>query len=295
MAAAVLWAGLAAGAEDWMANVPDPVPGPAEQLGPCRVVYKASWSKFMEVGSASITLTPEVDEARLDRALGFLKSTDLEDIPEGAMMGIATVSTQGPVRFMWSYDADVFSVIDPERNRPEALHFKEIQKGERVDFYGEFASDRFRSFRDRDMEFDREGKVPRSLTFKDIPRPLDLLSSILHFRSQPLEVGDEVRLVCCPNENPYLVIITVESHEDHVLGEEAIPAIRLGIALKTVEKDGTLEEHEKFTTATVWLDRETHRLPLEIRAEVFVGSVRVILDSFEAEEVADPEEVAASG
>ena len=87
-------------------------------------------------------------------------------------------------------------------------------------------------------------------------------------------------MVTCPNEHPYLVMLTVEAHEEHQLKRAKVPAIRVGVAMKSVEKDGSLSEHEKFKTATVWLDRSNHRLPLEIRAEVFVGSVRVVLESY---------------
>lgn len=272
----------------WMLNVPEPVLGDIPSLPPCHVVYIASWSKFIDVGFASITLTPKVDERRLRHTLGFLNPSVANKVNDNLIMGVANASTQGPVRFLWSYDCDVFSVFDPAKNNPVALHFKEVQDERRIDFYGEFGRNRFRSYRNRGLALQREGVQPTSLTFKNIPKPLDLLSSILYFRSLPLNVGDEIQLVSCPNEHPYLVIITVEAHEEHELEGKKVPSIRLRMAIKSVEKDGSLSAHKKFKTATVWVEKNRHRLPLEIRAEVFVGSVTVIMKSYKELNVRKP-------
>lgn len=284
-AAATEKAELAARA--WMAKVPVPVLGDVASLPACRAVYRASWSKFVDVGSASITLTSRIDTKRLKRTLNLMGKGGAEGFNDQLRAGVARVSTQGPVRFLWAYDCDIFSVFDPVEIRPVALHFKEVQGKKRRDYYGEFGRDRFRSYRDRELAFERKGEKLRTLTFKDIPRPLDLLSSVLYFRSLPLEVGDEVWMVTCPNEHPYLVMLKVEAHENHTLAGKRIPSIRLRVAMKSVERDGSLSEHEKFKTATVWMDKDSHRLPLEIRAEVFVGSVRVILGSYH--ELGEPE------
>ena len=60
------------------------------------------------------------------------------------------------------------------------------------------------------------------------------------------------------------------------------------MAIKSVEKDGSLSAHKKFKTATVWVEKNRHRLPLEIRAEVFVGSVTVIMKSYKELNVRKP-------
>jgi hypothetical protein len=257
------------------------MPGDLPVLPPCRLIYRANWSKFIDVGRASITLTPEVDSKRLKRAVKFLGTSNPEDYDEGLRAGVARASSHGPVRFLWAYDCEIFSAFDPSTMTPVAMHFTEVQPGKRRDYYGEFGAESFRSYRDRDLAYELEGEKPRTRTFKDIPKPFDLLSGILHVRSQPLEEGDEVWLVICPNEHPYLVMLQVEAHEDYRCKGTKVSAIRLSVAMKSVEKDGSLSAHEKFKTATVWLDRDRHRLPLEIRAEVFVGSVRVVLDSYE--------------
>lgn len=263
----------------WKLSVPKPVAGPIPPLEPCRVSYTASWNNFIDVGEAYITLHPTIDLERLNEVLVMLPSTDITDIPKTCVAGSATARTKGPVKLLWKYQCDVFSIIDGAKMTPKALHFQEGAKkiGE-TQFFGEFASaDRFRSLRVK--EKDKEGTKPRSLTYRDLPTPLDLLSSILYFRRLPLDVGDEVQMVVCPNEHPYLVILTVEAHENHEVYDTDYNTIRLGIAMKKINPDGTLTEHEKFKTATVWLEKDGHRLPVEIRAEVFVGSVRVQMKS----------------
>ena len=264
----------------WMEEVPFPTPGEVAPLAPCRLNYSISWSKFLEMGNASISLSPQIDRRRLDQTLGFLQSTTIKNMPDNLIAGRATGSTTGLGRFTWRYDCDILSVIDPVRLRPKALHFHEAGKSGQTDFYGEFSKTRFRSYRDKNRESE-EGKKPRSLTYSGLPAPLDLLSAILYLRSLPLEVGDETKLVVCPNEHPYLIKVKVEAHEEHVAKDGTHDAIRLAIGMKKIRKTLELEPHEKFKKATVWLAKGGHRLPIEIRAEIFVGSVRVVLKDYQ--------------
>lgn len=121
-------------------------------------------------------------------------------------------------------------------------------------------------------------KATRSQIFPYGPAR-DLFSAFLHIRSQKLAVGEEHTLLLLPFYSPYLLRIRSEAHEKH-LGKDSI---RLSFSLRKIDtKTNELRPYKKLRRpVTVWLTNDANRIPLEIRADVFIGDVRAILSSFE--------------
>ena len=106
----------------------------------------------------------------------------------------------------------------------------------------------------------------------------DLFSAILYIRSQKLAVGEEHTLLLLPFFSPYLLHVRSEAHEKHQ-GREAI---RLKFSLRKIDnKTYALKPYKKLKRpVTVWFTNDADRIPLEIRADVFIGDVRAVLSSY---------------
>lgn len=103
----------------------------------------------------------------------------------------------------------------------------------------------------------------------------DLFSAMLFVRSQKLEKGDNITLVAQPFATPYLIRIHVV---DHVLHKQQ-PAIHLRLAMNKINRDTLqLDPYKKMNReASLWLSNDKQRIPLELRASVFIGDVRATL------------------
>jgi len=93
----------------------------------------------------------------------------------------------------------------------------------------------------------------------------------------PLKNGDTVVMPFHPVATPYLAKIKVLGREVH-LGRNCI---KLNVGLQKIKSDLSLKEYKKLKTATVWLSDDTWRVPVEVKAKVFVGDVRVFLTKHE--------------
>ncbi|MGJ8694793.1 MAG: DUF3108 domain-containing protein [Verrucomicrobiaceae bacterium] len=107
----------------------------------------------------------------------------------------------------------------------------------------------------------------------DYPNSLDLFSGLLQIRSLPLNNGEKIVMPFHPVASPYLARVKVLGRETH-LGRKCI---KLDISMEKIGDDMKLKEYKKLKSATVWLSDDVHRIPIEISAKVYVGSVRVIL------------------
>jgi hypothetical protein len=98
---------------------------------------------------------------------------------------------------------------------------------------------------------------------------------MLFVRGQRLAPGDNIALVAQPFKTPYLVRVRVVAREQH----NDRPAIRLSVAMRKIDR-ATLElrPYRKMRRdATLWLSDDAVRIPLELRAAVFIGDVRAVL------------------
>jgi len=71
----------------------------------------------------------------------------------------------------------------------------------------------------------------------------------------------------------YLANITVLGRETH-MGRKAI---KLRVSMQRIQENLELKTYKKLKSATVWLSDDSQRIPLEVRAKVWVGDVRMSL------------------
>ncbi len=243
-------------------------------LPPCLLTYKVSWNGVLKAGQADVLFQP--------------------DQPHQVLKVSATARSTGPARLLWSYDAVQTSWIDQTRLLPTKIVQIEEDRREtnsyKTEFVGDFAFNKWVTtpkVEGVDLE-DRDQRI-----FEQ-PAMHDLVSAALYLRSQPLdEIGQQFNLVTFPFRDPYLVMLTLEGREPRKFDGEKVDAIKFDLKLSKVTKDGTLRsQEEKLQSATIWLTDDERRLPLELRSEIFVGSVRAALVGFHKMEAG--EETAAT-
>jgi hypothetical protein len=110
-----------------------------------------------------------------------------------------------------------------------------------------------------------------------LPGIRDLFAAMLFVRSQPLLQGDHVRVIVFPDQNPYLVDLTVAGRDILRMDGKSIPAVRFTIGIQAIATGsadfGTLYPHRKFRSGRIWMTDDERRLPLKAEVDVFIGSV----------------------
>ena len=101
---------------------------------------------------------------------------------------------------------------------------------------------------------------------------------MLHVRSQKLAAGDQIALVVQPFGTPYLLRVKVRGREVHLDRK----TIRLTVGMRKIDRK-TLEllPYKKMKNdATLWLSDDADRIPVELRAAVFIGDIRATLTGY---------------
>ncbi len=241
----------------WLEKVNTGPPGPIPELPACRVDYTLSWNGAVKAGQAT---------AVLDR--------EKEDNGHEIIRGSATAASSGVARLLWKYDCELESLIDAETLRPQSFKHREKENKETKKYQVAFQAGRVKSERFSQREGEEAETKTRTYKLDDL---LDLLSCILYARSLPLNEGEEINMVVFPFDAPYLVTLKAEGKEKFPYNGEEVDSIRTSLEILKINKDLTLKEYKKLKSATMWVSDDEFRLPLEIRTEIFVGSVRATL------------------
>lgn len=245
---------------EWLKEITLLKPGKEPRLKPCRVRYSLSWNHLINAGEASIVMK---DGKKLD------------DASSEALNGEATARSSGVVRLLWAYDCELKSQVDKTSFRPLWFEHSETENSETVSYRTDFKADRVVTMRYL-TEPDTGEVKSKKRTFK-YAHVYDLLSSILCLRSLPLKDGKTITGVIQPFDAPYLVSFEVQGRESRKYQGKDLDTIRLGVKIQKINKDLTLKEYKKLKTGTLWVSEDEYRLPLEIRANIFIGYVAATL------------------
>jgi hypothetical protein len=215
---------------------------------------------------------------------GIIKAGELEVVIEdgegGKVEASAAGGSTGLARALWEYDFELQSVADLEERRPERLRFQERDSKDITTVETSFLADRARYTRTREqVKKGNGGGAPETKSFTiGIPKMHDIASAILFLRSLDLDEGDETTVMIVPYDSAYLVTFRVLERETHKTKVGKIPAIKVDVQIKKIHrKTLELEDHKKFKKGTIWVSDDEYRMPLEIRAAIFVGDVRATL------------------
>lgn len=227
--------------------------GNAEEMRPFRLKYKLSWRKVLSAGAAEVEIKRE---------------------NSSVLLGEATAKSTGLARALWSYDCDLSARVDSKTLKPLGFTHTETDRKETVSYDTEFNSRWVRTYTTRPNEKGEEETIKRTVKYGDT---LGLMSTILYVRSLPLEKGDKITRVVYPFDRPYLVTFTVEGREKRKFDGEKIPTIKMSLTILRVNKDLSLRGYDKMKEGTIWVSDDDFRLPVEIRADIFVGYITCML------------------
>jgi len=227
--------------------------GHSEEIRPCQLKYKLSWRRVIGAGEAEVTIDRE-------------SST--------VLAGTATAKSTGLARALWSYDCDLSARVDSSSLKPLGFEHSETDKKETVTYVTEFKPGWVRTYTTRPNKKGVEETKQRTVFYGEA---LDLLSTILYVRSLPLNKGDKITRVVQPFDRPYLVTFKVEGQEERKFEGRKIPTIKMSITILRVNKDLSLKSYDKMKEGTIWVSDDDFRLPIEIRADIFVGYITCML------------------
>ncbi|MEO5913016.1 MAG: DUF3108 domain-containing protein [Luteolibacter sp.] len=248
---------LATAAPTWQGELTSPAPGAFPKPVPSTLEFQVSWKGMIQAGTCRIEFAPAAVKK------------------PGKYVVLSNSASVGAAALLFTYHSNFWSEIDPATLRPDYFHAEETDDKEQV-------STTVRHFPTK-VESEEIAKQLKSGTSKKTDRvfafsPMfDIFSAMLHVRSQKLDTGDQIVLAILPFDTPYLLKVKVEGREVH----EGRKAIRLTVGMRKIDRK-TLElvAYKKLKKdATMWLSDDADRIPIELRAAVFIGDVRATLVS----------------
>ena len=258
LVAACLLVQGAGAAPAWKNQISSPAPGPWPAIAPSTLDYQVSWNGMLDSGRLRIEFAPK------------------DAHKPGLLVVRSSASSRGPAAALFPYRSNFWSEIQPASLRPHFFHAVETDRRETV-------TSTTRHFRDRVESVEitqplRKGKTTRNETVFKFSPVFDIFSAMLHVRSRKLANGERITLVVQPFDNPYLLNVRVVGREIH----RERKTIRLGVAMQKIDRDSLeLRPYKKMKReATLWLSDDQNRIPVELRAGIFIGDVRAVLTGF---------------
>ena len=255
-AIAGITATLAAAADPtWQKDLSSPDPGPFPPISPSVLEYRISWKGMLDAGHLQMDFAP-VDAKK-----------------PGRYVIRSSAASRGAAVALFPFQSHYWSELDPPSLRPRFFHAVETDRKETV-------TTTTRHLEDRVTCTESTKQLKTSVTNTSTPvfkfQPtFDIFSAMLHVRSQKLDNGDRITLVVHPFDNPYLLHIKVVHRELHLDRK----TIRLSVGMRKIDRNTReLRPYKKLKgDATLWLSDDSDRIPVEFRAEVFIGDVRATL------------------
>jgi hypothetical protein len=245
---------------EWLKDVTLTKAGKEPQLKPCRLRYSLSWNHLINAGEATVKMTNGKDKGPAANEI---------------LTGEATARSSGVARLLWTYDCELKSQVDKESLRSLWFEHSETENSETVSYRTDFKPGSVVTVRkEKEAETGEIKSSKRTFKYDNV---YDLLSSILSLRSLPLKNGNTITAVIQPFDKPYLVSFEVQGRESREYQGKDCKTIKLGVKIRKINKDLTLKDYKKLKTATLWVSEDDYRLPLEIRADIFIGYVAATL------------------
>ena len=174
---------------------------------------------------------------------------------------------------LYPYRSHGWSELDANTLRPRLFEAKEVTQAEEIETRNRYGAAGVESVESTRRKETRKPKVETQI-FPEGPLH-DLGSTLPMLRSQKLDPGQEMHLLIHPYATPYLVKAKVAGRE--AIGGRA--CIKLELAMNKVDrKTLALKPYTKVKgPVELWISDDKERLPMEIRAKVFIGDIRATL------------------
>lgn len=250
-----LAATLLQAAPEWTQQLTSSATGSHPPLDSTKLEFSLSWKGIVEAGYLDIEIAPK-DAGKT-----------------GQLVVKSSAQSLGLARTLFPYTHSYWSEINPVTLASSYFKSTETDSEEKI-----ITTNRYDASKVEISEASTNLKSSKTTTRENTftqPGVRDLFSAILFVRSQKLDVNETHRMIILPFKSPYLLKVRVEAKEKH----EGKDAIRLTFAMQKINlKTHELVPYKKLKKpVTLWLSDDTDRIPLELRASVYIGDVRAVL------------------
>lgn len=247
--------GLSLASPAWQGDVTAPHLGSHPRLEPISLDYQASWKGILNSGHMHMEFAPP------------------GETKPGAYVVKAYARSQGAAAKLHPYQFDAWAELHPTTLRSRYIRTSETDKNGREVSIVRYFPDRVDCVT-TNKPSDGGKSSTTSRTFNH-PAIFDLFAVMLHIRSQPLADGDKISVVIQSTDQPYLLNVRCLNREKR----NGQNTIKLSVGMQKIDrKTMELRPYKKLKRdATLWLSDDYDRVPLELRADIFLGDVRVVL------------------
>jgi hypothetical protein len=241
-----------------MGDLSPVVPGLHSPIPSSTLDFTLSWKGMLKAGKLQMDFAPK----RVKEHDSFVIK--------------CSASSQGAAAILFPYSHSYWSEIDPASFSSRYFHSTETASEESVVTTNRYTAKKV-NIREVTTQTDTGAVRTDNFGFPHGPAR-DLFSAILYVRSQKLDPGDEHTLLLLPFASPYLLNVRVEAKEMH-LGRDTL---RISFALRKIDRiTHALVPYKKLKKpVTLWLSDDADRIPIELRASVYIGDVRAVLTGF---------------
>ena len=242
----------------WKAEISPAKPGSHPPIVSSTLDFNLSWKGILKAGTLTMEFAPR--DAK----------------KPGSLIVKSSASSLGAAAALFPYKHSYWAELDPSTLTSRHFHSTEEDSEEKVVTSNRFSPSGVVA-KETSTDFKTKAVSTESFTFP-YAQTREMFSAILWIRSQKLAPGDEHTLLLLPFKSPYLLKVRVEAKEKH-LGRDAL---RLSFALRKIDRETLdLGNYKKLKRpVTVWLSDDADRIPIELRASVYIGDVRAVLTGF---------------
>lgn len=240
---------------EWAKEITSPTVGTHPAIESSKLEFSLSWKGIVQAGYLDIEIAPK------------------EISKPGYLVIKSSGYSQGFAKKLFPYSHSYWSEIVPGTLESRYFQSTETDSKEKTVTTNQYNPSKV-EIEEITTRTSTSKKTTLTETFTQ-PDVRDLFSAILFVRSQKLDVGDSHTMLILPFKSPYLLKVSVDAKEKH----EGKDAIRLSFALRKINlKTNELVAYKKLKKpVTLWLSDDADRIPLELRASVYIGDVRAVL------------------
>ncbi len=240
---------------EWTKHLTSSKAGIHPPLESSKLEFSLSWKGIVEAGYLDIEIAPK----------GVKKS--------GQLVVKSSAHSQGLAKKLFPYTHSYWSEIHPGTFASRYFKSTETDSKEKIITTNQYSPSKT-EVTEASTDLKTSKTTTQTTTFTQ-SNVRDLFSAILFVRSQKLDIGEIHNMVILPFKSPYLLKVKVEAKEKH----EGKDAIRLSFAMQKINiTTNELVPYKKLKKpVTLWLSNDTQRIPLELRASVYIGDVRAVL------------------
>ena len=249
---------LAAADPPWKKQLSPAVPGPFMPVPSGTIDLQVSWKGMIEAGNLRMEWAPP------------------DANKPGTYVVRSSAQSSGLAAVLFPYQNHFWAELDPASLKPRLFHAVETDARETKTSTSRFFDDHV-EYKESAKSLDGSKVSDKNVEFKFAP-VFEIFSAMLMVRSQKLDDGDQIFLVIQPFDTTHLVHVTVKGHEVH----HDRKTIRLSVSMDRIaRKSLDLKPYKKLKgDATLWLSDDADRIPVELRAAVFIGDVRATLTNY---------------